>query len=87
MIKKNIPLALKAYEHIRLPFATDVMTRSGKTGALYEFRSPEAYDDAAWVPELEKQFEWVYGEDPVDQLAEAIRWMGEQPSGSVGHKL
>lgn len=78
MTRKNLALALKAYEYIRLPFASDVMSRSGKTGHLYEFRAPEAATYATWLPALCEKFDWVYNEDPKDQLERAIRWMEAQ---------
>ncbi|EKM54254.1 uncharacterized protein PHACADRAFT_257977, partial [Phanerochaete carnosa HHB-10118-sp] len=83
--RRSISLALKAYEHIRLPSAADVMSRSGKTGPIYEFRSPDSGDDhTSWISALRKQFDWIYGEDPAKQLKSATEWMAKQQLASSG---
>ena len=71
----NLPEALKAYEHVRLPFANHVMQRSRAAGALYELRSGHGNDYAALGSAIDNQWSWVESEDPAAELERAIRWM------------
>ncbi|KAG1888349.1 hypothetical protein F4604DRAFT_1092037 [Suillus subluteus] len=40
----NVPVALKAYQDVRLPFTQFVTRESGLTGKMYDFRAPGYYD-------------------------------------------
>ncbi|KAG1818113.1 uncharacterized protein BJ212DRAFT_1446574 [Suillus subaureus] len=40
----NVPVALKAYQDVRLPFAQFVACESKRTGKMYDFRAPGYYD-------------------------------------------
>ena len=76
MTRANLPQALKAYEYIRLPAATHVMTVSAETGELYEMRSDLPEDNySTWISQLEHLWQWAGGEDLKDQLDRGLLWM------------
>lgn len=87
--RRNLSLALKAYEHIRLPLASEVMSKSGKTGPMFEFRSPDSGDDhTSWSSAFHRQFDWIESKDPYGQLEAALQWMRrEEATSIVEHRL
>lgn len=73
--KANLVEALRAYSHVRLPFANRIIAGSRNAGALYELRSPHGDDYSNLAPAIQNQWDWVDSEDPVAQLERALRWM------------
>lgn len=73
--RDNLPLALKAYEHVRQPFAANVARTSAEAGALYELRGQPGDDYSQLVPALRELWAWVDSEDPDAQLQRAIKWV------------
>lgn len=66
-IQFMIPCALKAYEHIRLPFAKHVLQGSYESGLMYEFDKAEYGDNYGVLGgAIEKQWHWV--EDPSPEV-------------------
>ena len=78
MTKDNIHDALRAYEHVRKPFVTNVLKSSTEVGELCQLRSEYGGDEDALVPALKRQWDWVFGEDAKDQASRALKWMNEQ---------
>ena len=89
MNRENLAQALKAYEYIRLPVATHVMTVSAKAGELYEMRSGLTGSDdyTSWVPQLEALWQWAGGEDLKAQLDRALLWMVDPATESLSSML
>jgi salicylate hydroxylase len=73
----SLPDALRAYEHVRRPFANHVLEASTHAGRLCELRGGPRDDEVALAPALQNQWGWVGGEDPNEQLERALRWMHE----------
>ena len=80
---ENLAEALRAYEHVRLPFANDIVERSRTAGAMYELRSVHGDNYASLGPAIQGQWSWVESEDPAAQIERAIRWMTEQGGDTV----
>ena len=72
---ENLPEALKAYEHVRLPFVNDIVERSRNAGALYELRSVHGDNYTTLGQAIDNQWPWVESEDPAAQLERALDWM------------
>ena len=75
--RDNLPLALKAYEHVRLPFANHILEASANAGKLCQLRSEHRDNEETLAPALQGQWGWVGSEDPQDQFLRALRWMKE----------
>ncbi|PSR73282.1 hypothetical protein PHLCEN_2v10860 [Hermanssonia centrifuga] len=73
----TLPHALKAYEHVRLPLANNVLTCSRDAGLIYDFRSECGDDYEAIGATLSHAWDWM-GEDGVEeQLQKALSNMME----------
>lgn len=83
----NLPRALKAYEHVRLPFANHVIESSSDTGKIYQLRSAYGDDEPKVASAIQKQWDWVDSEDPQAQLERALKWMTEPEDSSEGARL
>ena len=66
--------ALQAYEHVRLPMAHHVMEGSRRSGIMYELQSEfrDKYDVLG--PAIERQWDWVGGPNPDEEVQRAVRW-------------
>jgi salicylate hydroxylase len=84
---ENLPEALRAYEHVRLPFVNDIIDKSRTAGALYELRSAHGDNYAALAPAIQNQWSWVESEDPTAQLERAVLWMTDQRGEPVRTSL
>ncbi|KIP05116.1 hypothetical protein PHLGIDRAFT_108689 [Phlebiopsis gigantea 11061_1 CR5-6] len=71
--RKNLCEALKAYEHVRLPFTNDVARQSAEAGAVSELRGSTGDDYARFAHSLRGLWTWVGGEDPEAQVQRAIK--------------
>ncbi|KAJ3551438.1 hypothetical protein NM688_g4703 [Phlebia brevispora] len=70
----NLHLALKAYEHVRLPLAKHVMEQSRLQGMIYHLQSEYGDDYEVLRTVADKQYDWVRGPDPHLELERALRW-------------
>lgn len=81
--RANLAQALRAYEHVRLPFANHVLSASSNAGKLCQLRSAHGDNEATLAPAIQGQWGWVDSEDPAAQLERALDWMNAQ-TGEVG---
>ncbi|EKM54255.1 uncharacterized protein PHACADRAFT_146035 [Phanerochaete carnosa HHB-10118-sp] len=73
--KNNLEEALRAYDHVRVPFANRVIEGSRNAGAMYELRSSHGNDYSTLAPAIQNQWDWVESESLIAQLERALRWM------------
>lgn len=78
--RANLSQALKAYEHVRLPFANHVLNASNNAGKLCQLRSVHGDNETTLAPAIQGQWGWVDSEDPAAQLDRALGWMTSQSS-------
>lgn len=71
----NLDLALKSYEHIRLPMATHVMQGSRDSGRMYEFNGPQGETYSALGPAIQNQWNWLQASTPEEDAERALTWM------------
>lgn len=74
----NLPQALKAYEHVRLPFANHILNASNNAGKLCQLRSIHRENEETLAPAFQGQWGWVDSEDPETQFQRALRWMNSE---------
>ena len=70
-----LPQALKAYEHVRLPFANHILEASNTAGKLCQLRSVYGTDELRVAAAMQSQWGWVDSEDPEAQLERALKWL------------
>ena len=71
----NVTEALRAYEHVRLPFANHILQGSYSSGQMYEFWHDIKDDFEKLGPAIEHQWDWVKCDQPETQLEIALRFM------------
>ncbi|KAJ3724835.1 FAD/NAD-P-binding domain-containing protein [Lentinula raphanica] len=79
---EEIPLALKAYQRVRLPFANHVLEGSYQSGMLYEFNSDYGEDYENLGPAIEKQWDWVEEPSPEEERLRALEYFYDLASRS-----
>ena len=72
---KTLALALKAYEHIRLPMASHVLQGSRDSGRMYEFNGPQGEDYNILGPAIQGQWDWIRASTPEEDVERALAWM------------
>lgn len=85
--RENLPQALKAYEHVRLPFANHVLKASSNAGRICQLRSAEGTDETKVALAMQNQWGWVDSEDPQAQLQRALEWMAKYHGSNAGARL
>ena len=80
--RETVALALKAYEHVRLPMAKRVMQCSRETGRIIQLAAEYEGDYDRLRESLQDKWDWVSGPGPHAELDRAIRWC--YPDESVG---
>lgn len=85
--RANLQEALKAYEHVRLPFSQTVMNNSAACGELYEMRSKDSDNDPSWISTLCELWQWAGDEDLELQFQRALRWMSGAEDGSARSRM
>lgn len=71
--KATLRHALSAYEAVRLPAASQVLSGSKESGLLYEFNHPDLGQDYESLgPRIEKQWDWVWANQPDDDVKRAL---------------
>lgn len=81
----TLALALKAYEHIRLPMASHVLQGSQDSGRMYEFNGPQGEDYATLGPAIQRQWDWIWASSPEEDAERAVAWM--QSELEVGNMI
>lgn len=79
--RETLALALRAYEHVRLPFANHVLRGSFSSGRMYEFWHEIADHDELGAA-ITKQWDWVKGTSPEEQVKTALQWMLDNDEGT-----
>lgn len=79
----SLPLALEAYEHIRLPNANHVQLASRESGLMYEFGSAFGEDYAALGPAIENQWGWLWDGSAEEDVKRGLDWMGASRDGGM----
>ncbi|KAJ3778671.1 FAD/NAD-P-binding domain-containing protein [Lentinula raphanica] len=79
---EDIPLALEAYQRVRLPFANHVLKGSYQSGMLYEFDSDYGEDYANLGSAIEKQWDWVEKPSPEEERLRALEYFHDLASQS-----
>lgn len=74
---ETLPQALKAYDHVRLPFANHVLEASNNAGKLCQLRSVYGTDEPRVAAAIQNQWGWVDSEDPEAQLERALECLNE----------
>lgn len=80
--RETAALALKAYEHVRLPMAKRVMQCSRETGRIIQLAAEYEGDYDRLRASLLSKWDWVSGPGPHAELERAIQWC--YPGESVG---
>lgn len=83
MTLTSLPLALEAYEHIRLPQAHHVQAGSRESGAMYEFESAFGDDYESLGPAIEKQWGWLWEGSAEEDVKRGLDWMKASRDGGM----
>lgn len=67
-------VALKAYQHIRLPLANHVLIGSKESGCMYEFNGPDGENYERLGENIQKQWDWIWETDPNEDASRGIQW-------------
>ncbi|KAJ3551436.1 hypothetical protein NM688_g4701 [Phlebia brevispora] len=70
----TLHLALKAYEHVRLPMGKHVLQQSKRQGWMVQQLSEYGDDFEVIGTAVDKAYDWVRGPDPHSELERALRW-------------
>lgn len=75
--RENLPRALQAYQHVRLPFANRVLAGSFESGRMYEYwhDSFDVGGSEGLQQAIIHQWDWVGSESPEQQMERALQWM------------
>ncbi|KAJ4483187.1 FAD/NAD-P-binding domain-containing protein [Lentinula aciculospora] len=74
---ETLPLALEAYQRVRLPFSNHVLKGSFDSGLMYEFNSDYGEDYENLGPAIEKQWDWVEEPSPKEERLRALWYLKE----------
>ncbi|KAJ3809160.1 FAD/NAD-P-binding domain-containing protein [Lentinula aff. lateritia] len=72
---ETLPLALDAYQRVRLPFANRVLKGSYDSGLMYEFNSQYGENYEILGPAIEKQWDWVEEPSPEEERLRALQYL------------
>ncbi len=79
--RETVARALKAYEHVRLSMAQHVMEASRTSGRLSGLDPAYGEDYEKLGQDLERQWDWIAGPDPLTELERAIHWCYPDDNG------